>query len=116
MVRTRSLTAAASEATPRSGLAAAITRWPCAVSRSITPSQLDDSAKAPWTRTMVGCMKQVFSCLREGGRFHDARPFVFAERRSVLGAVGHVVDQRGDELPGAHRRQMQRRRFVTRAA
>src|SRR3954454_8113867 len=54
MVRTRSLTAAASPARVRSGLAAAITRWPSARSGSITRSQLADSAKAPWTRTMVG--------------------------------------------------------------
>src|SRR3954452_6759373 len=54
MVRTRSLTAAASPARLRSGLAAAITRWPSATSGSITRSQLADSAKAPWTRTMVG--------------------------------------------------------------
>src|SRR3954452_24823072 len=54
MVRTRALTAAASPARLRSGLAAAITRWPSATSGSITRSQLADSAKAPWTRTMVG--------------------------------------------------------------
>src|SRR4051812_17808638 len=54
MVRTRSLTAAAAPARLRSGLAAAITRWPSATSGSITRSQLADSAKAPWTRTMVG--------------------------------------------------------------
>src|SRR5215207_1985550 len=56
MVRTRSLMAAASAARPRSGLAAAITRWPSATSGSMTRSQLADSAKAPWTSTMVGRM------------------------------------------------------------
>src|SRR5689334_14282974 len=60
MVRTRSLTDWASAASPRSGLAAVTTRWPCATSGSITPFQLADSAKAPWTRTMVGRMGRSF--------------------------------------------------------
>jgi hypothetical protein len=38
----------------RSGLAAAITRWPSAASGLITRSHLADSAKARWTRTIVG--------------------------------------------------------------
>src|SRR5262249_16026555 len=36
----------------------------------MTPSQLVDSAKAPWTRTMVGCMGwsfRVWGCSRQRG-------------------------------------------------
>ena len=40
----------------RSGLAAATTEWPASSSGSTTSSQLADSAKAPWTRTIVGRM------------------------------------------------------------
>src|SRR3954467_7539813 len=49
-----SLRYSASPVTLRSGLAAAIasTEWVC--SRWMTPFQLADSAKAPWTRTTVG--------------------------------------------------------------
>src|ERR687890_1796729 len=39
---------------PRSGFARAVTCTPSACSRSITPFQLDPSAKAPCTRTTVG--------------------------------------------------------------
>src|SRR3954464_5306554 len=60
-LRTRSLTAAASAATLRSGLAAAITVWPASSRGSMTPSQLDDSANAPCMRTMVGCIRGVLS-------------------------------------------------------
>jgi hypothetical protein len=38
---------------PRSGLAAAITWMPCAWRRSMTPAQLELSAKAPCTSTTV---------------------------------------------------------------
>src|SRR4051812_25369405 len=34
----------------------ATTSWPAPSSRAMTASQDEDSAKAPWTRTMVGCM------------------------------------------------------------
>src|SRR5579859_126258 len=39
---------------PRSGLAGATTVNPSSCSRSITPVQLEASAKPPWTRTTVG--------------------------------------------------------------
>src|ERR671920_1208845 len=39
---------------PRSGFAGAVTCTPSACRRSITPFQLDPSAKAPCTRTTVG--------------------------------------------------------------
>ena len=46
---------------PRSGFGGAVTVRPFACSRSITPFQLDASAKAPWTRTMVGCVSDMVS-------------------------------------------------------
>src|SRR5918994_2409365 len=54
--RTTSLTASASDARVRSGLAAATTGWPAPSRGSMTPFQLDESAKAPWTRMIVGVM------------------------------------------------------------
>src|SRR5437868_9977864 len=33
----------------------AVTLWPSAWSRSMTPLQQEPSAHAPWTRTMFGC-------------------------------------------------------------
>lgn len=45
---------AASPASPRNGLAGAITGYPSCRSRSITPFQLEESAKAPCTSTTVG--------------------------------------------------------------
>src|SRR3954447_400981 len=53
MLRTRSASAVASEAIPRKGLAQATTRWPSLSSGSTMPSQLDESANAPWARMMV---------------------------------------------------------------
>src|SRR6185312_13253664 len=38
---------------PRSGIAGAVTWIPAACRRSMTPFQLEASAKAPWTRTTV---------------------------------------------------------------
>jgi hypothetical protein len=43
----------------RSGLAAAITGCPAPRSESMTPSQLADSANAPWTRTIVGFIQSL---------------------------------------------------------
>src|SRR5918993_1146281 len=43
----------ASLARPRSGFATAITRWPASRRALIEPFQLEESAYAPWTRTMV---------------------------------------------------------------
>ena len=45
---------AASAATPRSVFGSATTEWPAAWRRWITPVQLEASAQAPWTRTIVG--------------------------------------------------------------
>src|SRR4051812_34573491 len=59
--RTWSLTQAASVASPRSGLATATTGCPASSSRSTTWSQLEESAKAPWTSTMVGRMSGFLS-------------------------------------------------------
>src|ERR671922_465691 len=67
--RTTSVTAAASAARPRSGLAAAITGCPASSSRSMTASQLEDSAKAPWTRMIVGGIGRPFD---SGGLSKDA--------------------------------------------
>src|SRR3954451_22551818 len=53
MLRTRSASAVASVAIPRSGLAQATTRCPSLSSGSTMPSQLDESANAPWARMMV---------------------------------------------------------------
>src|SRR4051794_39992695 len=47
-------TYAASAAMPRSGLDTACTGTPAASSRSVTPAQLPESAKAPWTSATVG--------------------------------------------------------------
>src|SRR3954470_16171950 len=62
-----SLKYSASPVTLRSGLAAAIasTEWVC--SRWITPFQLADSAKAPWTRTTVGLALGMAGLLRGRG-------------------------------------------------
>jgi hypothetical protein len=38
---------------PRKGFGAAVTLIPVAWRSAMTPSQLDESAKAPWTRTTV---------------------------------------------------------------
>src|SRR5829696_4799221 len=94
MVRTRSLTAAASEERPRSGLAAAITRWPSATSGSMTCSQLADSAKAPWTSTMVGRMAVPF---RSGQNDCDGRPS--ASPAASVGPLVRAPASRGGELP-----------------
>jgi hypothetical protein len=45
---------AASAATPRSGLGGAATFGPPPSSSAMTPAQLELSAQAPWTKTMVG--------------------------------------------------------------
>src|SRR5919112_6575599 len=61
-VRTTSATYCASVATDRSGFATAMTTCPAACSGVMIAFQLDDSAKAPCTRTMVGYMVGSF-CL-----------------------------------------------------
>src|SRR6266498_186028 len=47
---------------PRSGLAGAVTWIPAACRRSMTPFQLEASAKAPWTRTTVSGASSVVAC------------------------------------------------------
>ena len=49
---------------PRSGFGAAVTWMPAAWRRSMTPFQLDESAKAPWTRTTVSGALEVASDMR----------------------------------------------------
>src|SRR4051794_22030923 len=46
---------------PRKGFGAAVTWMPAAWRSSMTPSQLDESAKAPWTRTTVSGAVEVAS-------------------------------------------------------
>jgi hypothetical protein len=50
----KDLREAESLATPRSGIAGAVTGTPLACTRSITPFQLEPSANAPCTNTTVG--------------------------------------------------------------
>src|SRR3954463_16744211 len=88
MVRIRSASAAASAATPRSGLAAAITGRSARRSASMTPFQLEDSAKAPWTRTMVGCML---------GSFRGARSVLSRH----AGRERAAIDEQVLAVPGA---------------
>jgi hypothetical protein len=52
---------------PRSGFAGAITATPAGSSRSITPFQLEASAKAPWTRTTVGCASDMWCSSQRSG-------------------------------------------------
>jgi hypothetical protein len=49
---------------PRKGFGAAVTLIPAAWRRSMTPVQLDESAKAPWTRTTVSGALEVASAMR----------------------------------------------------
>src|SRR3954453_1585688 len=46
---------------PRNGFGGAVTGMPAAWRRSMTPSQLDESAKAPWTSTTVSGALEVVS-------------------------------------------------------
>src|SRR5215468_10529839 len=54
MALTTAPTTLASKATPRNGFGGASTVWPAFSSSRITPPNPDASAKAPWTRTIVG--------------------------------------------------------------
>ena len=54
MDRSKAATDAASVLTLRSGLATAMVLYPALASSAITPFQLEASANAPCTRTMVG--------------------------------------------------------------
>jgi hypothetical protein len=49
---------------PRKGFGTAVTWLPAAWKISMTPSQLDESAKAPWTRTTVSGALKVASDMR----------------------------------------------------
>jgi hypothetical protein len=51
------LTAAVSLARPRSGFATATTGYPADRRAATSASQLEESANAPWTRTIVGAFR-----------------------------------------------------------
>src|SRR3954449_1909682 len=94
MLRTRSVSSAASEATPRRGLANAITRRSSARSRAATPSQLAESAKAPWTRTIVGVMSVISLKGSSGRGSRGRREGPLKERGQQLDDLfGPVLDE-----------------------
>src|SRR5262249_2527625 len=88
---------------PRSGFAGAVTSTPFSWSRSITPFQLDASAKAPCTSTTVGCFDSVMaSVLREV----EERPVLHDDVRGELGCVPLADVAHGvPALPG-HRQRL----------
>src|SRR5688500_2242835 len=94
-----SLTQAASAATPRSGLATASTGWPASSRRSMTGSQLEDSANAPWTSTMVGRKTVPFRSVRNACH-RGASPSPPPPCESLVRALG-CRERRPQLLAGA---------------
>src|SRR6187402_2434221 len=98
MLATRLATSAASAFTLRSSLGAATTVYPSLCNWPITPFQLDESAKAPWTRTMVG-----FSAAKAAGLMAMAanRAVRISERIMLELLVDGVVARRVAIEPAA---------------
>ena len=80
------------------GLAAAITAWPSRSNLSIAWFQLDDSANAPWMRTIVGFMT-LSSVVRSFTRRGLAEPVLEAGRGDacvVARGQGALVELRAE--------------------
>src|SRR5690242_13633480 len=100
---------------PRSGLAGAVTSRPAASSSGMTPFQLEASAKAPCTSTIVG---EASSDMRTPfrvslGEIEERLAFLDDEGRELGGVAGADVPNRvhglGRHGQGVARAHLQRR-------